>query len=79
MPPENEDFDPAQNATASLLRHITEKGFQAGSCIGTFVVVPLTAYRGRRSGLPVLPKLLSGLSKSAVITSAVTGAAVMLP
>lgn len=67
------DFDPTQNATVKLMTHITEKGFQLGSCIGSVVVVPVTAYRGRSSNYPVVPKMLRGLSRSAVITTAVAG------
>ena len=70
---EEHDFDPTQNATVKLLTHITEKGFQLGSCIGSVLVVPVTAYRGRGSNYPLVPKLLRGLSRSAVITTAVSG------
>ncbi len=76
---EEHDFDPTQNATVKLMTHITEKGFQLGSCIGSVLVVPVTAYRGRGSNNPVLPKLLRGLSRSAVITTAVSGVRSLRP
>jgi hypothetical protein len=40
------DFDPTQQAlspAAQVFSHILQKGIQAGSVIGTCVVVPLTA------------------------------------
>ena len=45
---EEHDFDPTQNATVKLMTHITEKGFQLGSCIGSVLVVPVTE-EGARS------------------------------
>ena len=76
---EEHDFDPTQSATVKLMTHITEKGFQLGSCIGSVIVVPVTAYRGRGSNYPVVPKMLTGLSRSAVITTAVAGVRSTLP
>ncbi len=76
---EEHDFDPTQSATVKLMTHITEKGFQLGSCIGSVIVVPVTAYRGRGSNYPVVPKMLRGLSRSAVITTAVAGVRSTLP
>lgn len=73
MSPGKDDFDPTQSATARLMWHITEKGFQLGACIGSAVVVPVMLYRGRGSNVPVLPKLLRGLAKTTVITTGVTG------
>ncbi len=76
---EERDFDPTQNATVKLMTHITEKGFQLGSCIGSVLVVPATAYRGRGSNYPIVPKLLRGLSRSAVVTTAGSGMRSTLP
>lgn len=73
------DFDPTENATVKLMTHITEKGFQLGSCIGSVVVVPITAYRGRGSSSPVVPKLLRGMSRSAAITTVVSGGVSVSP
>ncbi|KAL0031884.1 hypothetical protein WJX79_003250 [Trebouxia sp. C0005] len=72
-PGEEQDFDPTKDATVKLLRHITEKGFQLGSCIGSFIVVPVIAYRGRASNCPTVPKMLRGLSRSAVYTTIAAG------
>ena len=68
------DFDPSQNASVKLMTHILEKGLQAGSVIGTGVVLPLTAYRARGSEAPLVPKLLKRVSKTVVVTTGVVGA-----
>lgn len=79
MAGEEHEFDPTESATVKLMTHITEKGFQLGSCIGSVVVVPITVYRGRGSSSPVVPRVLRGLSRSAVITTAVSGGVSVSP
>ena len=73
MPSTSEDFNPAENATVKLMWHITEKGFQLGSCVGVAVAGPVSAYKGRHSGTPLSPRVLRALSRSALIGTAVSG------
>jgi hypothetical protein len=40
-----EDFDPYQYTTPLMWSHILQKGFQAGSLVGTAAVGPVLAYR----------------------------------
>ena len=58
---------------AKLLEHILEKGFQLGSCVGSALLAPLSAYRGRNSGTPLSPRLLRLLSRSALVGTGVSG------
>ena len=58
---------------ALLLEHVVEKGFQLGSCLGTSLFAPLSAYRGRHSGTSLPPRLLRVLSRSAVVGTVVSG------
>lgn len=58
---------------ALLLEHIVEKGFQLGSCVGTALVAPLSAYRGRHLNESLSPRLLRVVSRSAVVGTAVSG------
>lgn len=39
------DFDPYQNAHLLMWSHILQKGFQAGSLIGSVAVGPILGYR----------------------------------
>eukprot|EP00891_Asterochloris_glomerata_P002097 jgi/Astpho2/2097/Aster-00581 len=49
---EEKDFDPQQsNATALLMWHIVQKGWQAGSVLGVGVAMPLLARRWRKAGV----------------------------
>ena len=73
MPSTSEDFNPAENATAKLMWHITEKGFQLGSCVGVAIAAPVSAYRRRHSGIPLSPRLLRALSRSAFVGTALSG------
>ena len=43
-------------ATAELLTHICQKGFQAGSLIGLGIVLPAVALRRRSSGASLMTK-----------------------
>jgi len=64
---------------ARLMRHISEKGFQAGSLVGCVIVMPILAYKLRIWEAGALagatPKLLSALGKSALW--GVTGVTIM--
>lgn len=67
-----DDFDPSQNATAKLMQHITEKGFQAGSVLGVALRLPLLAYR-RRITRVTAQTALGVLSRTALVTTLCTG------
>lgn len=45
MATDEDDFDPLPNAHVLMWSHILQKGFQAGSLIGTAAVGPVLAYR----------------------------------
>lgn len=72
MAESSEDFDPSRNAAVTLMQHITEKGFQTGSCIATIIRLPLLAYRQRRAGFST-PAAFKAISRTTVVTTLVVG------
>lgn len=70
MSTQSQDFGRNQ---ALLLEHVVEKGFQLGSCVGTALIAPFSAYRGRHLNTSLSPRLLRVVSRSAVVGTAVSG------
>lgn len=75
MQSSEDDFDPSQNATAKLMQHISEKGFQTGSVLGVVFRLPLLFYRQRSTGVTA-HAALAAVSRTALITTACTGVCV---
>lgn len=72
MSSSDEGFDPSHNATAKLMQHITEKGFQAGSVLGLAFRLPILAYNQRSTGVTA-HNALGTLARTAVVTTLAVG------
>lgn len=62
-------------ATAELLTHICQKGFQAGSLVGLGIVLPAVALRRKTSGVSLLTREFQTTSAKVLTYSAAIGMA----
>ncbi|KAK9828347.1 hypothetical protein WJX74_010232 [Apatococcus lobatus] len=60
-------------ATAELLTHICQKGFQAGSLVGLGIVLPAVALRRRSSGASLVTKEFQTTGAKVLTYSAAIG------
>lgn len=68
----DEDFDPKGKGHLLAL-HILEKGFQTGSLIGGFFVVPFLTYKLGARNSQIVPRLANGLAISAITGTLLAG------